>query len=167
MRPIFSYLCIILGICALVFFALQCRGLYQLHFVFQETLGKIVGSSVEERYSEGGVAPGDLSVGGYVYKPQVIYEYEVGGRQYRGTRFNVSESARLKKWAEEIVNKYPVDAKITVFFNPEKPERSVLTKWLPFDYYVIVLLGSLVIGVGCIGGSLYALKRKKYRIVAT
>ena len=162
MRPVFSYLCLALGLCALVFFALQCRVLYQLHFVFQETNGKVVDASVEERYHEGGGMAGDLPVsGGYAYTPRVIYEYEVSGHRYRGNRFNLNESTRSKKWAEEIINRYPMGATVPIFFNPEQPERSVLTKWLSWQYYVMVIFGSLLVGVGCVSGSIYALKKKK------
>jgi hypothetical protein len=162
MRPLFSYLGILLGICALAFFATQCRLLHRLHFVFQETTGKVIGATIEERYSEGGVDPNGIPVGGgTAYVPHIIYEYRVAGISYRGTRYNLSQTGRSMKWAKSILELYPIGTTVAVFYSPQNPSRSVLTKWLSWDFYVTFLFGSLLVGIVCISGSVFALRRSK------
>jgi len=164
MRPFFAYLGILLGICALAFFATQCRLLYRLHFVFQETTGKVVGSTIKERYFEGGVEPSGIPVGGgTAYVPQIVYEYKVAGVSYRGTRYNLHETGKSMKWAKGILELYPAGTTIPVFYSPQNPSRSVLTKWLSLNFYTIYLLGSLFVGIVCIFGSVSVLKRSKIK----
>lgn len=62
--------------------------------------------------------------------PDVVYEYEVGGRRYRGTRISFAERITGAD-LEAALERYPVGADVTVSYNPGKPAEAVLERWMP------------------------------------
>lgn len=62
--------------------------------------------------------------------PDVIYEYEVDGRRYRGTRISFAERITGPD-LEAALRRYPVGASVQVAYNPLKPSEAVLERELP------------------------------------
>ena len=64
------------------------------------------------------------------YLPQVTYSYTVNDTVYESNRvaFGSTPSYASNKKAEEFLTPYVQGASIQVFYNPEKPEESVLTQ---------------------------------------
>lgn len=66
-----------------------------------------------------------------MYKPSVLYTYEVNGRQYQGDRLRlgVVASATFPWAARRTAARYPVGREVTVYYDPDSPGESVLRPW--------------------------------------
>ena len=60
------------------------------------------------------------------YQPVVEYDYTVMGAAYHASRVAFGANSFGKGQAEAILAKYPLDAPVTVYYNPEKPGEAVL-----------------------------------------
>jgi hypothetical protein len=63
--------------------------------------------------------------------PLVLYQYEVNGKEHQGQRIKAGEqflSIRVAGEARATVARYPVGAKVTVYYNPENPAESALER---------------------------------------
>ena len=71
-----------------------------------------------------------------VYKPGVVYVYEVNGRQYTGDRLTIGVvmSATLPYFAKRAAAKYPVGREVDVYYNPDSPGESVLRPRSPLQH---------------------------------
>ena len=141
---------------AIVFFAVvglflyfQFYGSYFVKFRYESTKGKIISSAVEQIEQE-------EDCGEYctktvtAFRPKLLYEYEIGKIKYFGTRYRAFPRGEDKLWAESIIKDLPAGKQVTVFFNPENPERSVLTAEIPehtaekFIFIVLLIIFSSV-----------------------
>ncbi len=85
---------------------------------WNETGGKILSARLEEH-----TVPDAEST----YEPVVEYVYTAGEKEYHGNMVFPGASARMKKdAAQEILNKYPVNAYAPVRYNPQDPSASAL-----------------------------------------
>lgn len=84
--------------------------------------GRIVESRVEVRSRPGAERP-DLQ-----YGAAVVYEYAVAGKQFRSGRVSFEGTAwRANRDAAEADRaRYVEGAKVSVFYDPQKPESAVL-----------------------------------------
>lgn len=72
--------------------------------------------------------------------PRVIYTYSVDGRKFTSSRISpwvISTNAR----AAAIVAKYPVGKSVSVSYDPDRPERSLLEPEMPISINVVALAG--------------------------
>jgi hypothetical protein len=79
------------------------------------------------------------------YAPRVTYRYTVNGRQYEGDRLNLAGESAWNRpgLAERKLQKYPVDAPITVYYNPKAPAEAVLERYITDA----LLIWSLALGL--------------------
>jgi hypothetical protein len=68
--------------------------------------------------------------GGRKWLPRFAYEYEVGGRAHRGRRTDFFRR-RTGSSARELVARHPVGSPVQVFYDPKRPDRSIMNKNLP------------------------------------
>ncbi len=54
-------------------------------------------------------------------RPVIRWTYEVDGKRYEGESPNVGIT-----WVQEVVDKYPVGQRVTVRYNPDRPEQSTV-----------------------------------------
>jgi Protein of unknown function (DUF3592) len=107
---------------------------YFVKFNYESVNGKIISSEVEQIEQQ-------EDCGEYctetiqAFRPQILYEYEVGKIKYFGTRYRLFSKGEDKLWAERTVKDFPTGKQITVFYNPQNPERSVLTKEVPQNFW--------------------------------
>jgi hypothetical protein len=85
--------------------------------------GVILTSDLQEHYStddEGGAT--------YTYEPVIDYSYRFMGVQYTGTEYRMGSKGASydQKRAQTIVDRYPVDLKVDVRYNPDNPAVAVL-----------------------------------------
>lgn len=75
-----------------------------------------------------GVNSSSSSEGSTSYSPELRYEYEVGGDTYVSSRIAVGSgpSFNSRSGAREWLEDYPTDSEVTVHYNPDSPDRSVL-----------------------------------------
>jgi hypothetical protein len=84
-----------------------------------------------------------------MYRPDVVYRYEVGGVQYRGDKVSVSGmSTNMDSIARRVAARYPVGTKLQVHYNPDNPGESAIDPRLPLAFWLFYLvpLGILAIG---------------------
>lgn len=84
---------------------------------WQTTPGVIVQSKIAK----------DIETSNYVYRNDIAYEYQVGGQRLRGDKvtpffLNTDQSGRSAKVAQ----RYPVGREVKVYYNPAKPQDSLL-----------------------------------------
>ena len=61
------------------------------------------------------------------YKAQVRYQFSVNGRPYMGSRIRYADTTGSSESAQQkIVDKYPSNAQVEVFYDPQDPDISVL-----------------------------------------
>ncbi len=102
------------------------------------TTGKILSSGIAARRKPS--QPRGDSVANY---PEVVYEYRVGGRRYRGERVSIGEAAG-NFGVEETLARYPAGAAVQVYYNPANPAEAVLERELPPQFARGITYASLI-----------------------
>jgi hypothetical protein len=109
------------------------------------TQGEVVYSSLEQKMSTD--SDGDSSV---TYAAKVVYNYQVGGQNLTGDRRRFSEaSTSSARRAQEIANRYPVGSQVTVYYDPDNPQVSVLETGVGIGGIIVpvITLGLLIFGL--------------------
>jgi hypothetical protein len=121
------------------------------------TRGKIIATEVEE-YVPRFDGDTDNRRPRTMYKPSVLYTYEVNGRQYQGDRVTMGTkvSATLPIVARRLAARYPVGAEVDVHYNPKSPGESVLkprsvTHWLLWIVVVAMFTLAWAVATGRLG----------------
>src|SRR5688572_13876597 len=63
--------------------------------------------------------------------PVIVYQYHVNGRDYQGQTVKAGEqylNVRVAGQAQATVARYPIGAKVTVYYNPANPAESALER---------------------------------------
>jgi hypothetical protein len=64
--------------------------------------------------------------------PMVVYEYEVNGTKYLSNRVRVQDATGPTMggalYANPLLKRYPKDATVTVYYNPQNPRESALER---------------------------------------
>jgi hypothetical protein len=114
--------------------------------------GRVLSSKVEQ-YTEtmGSRAKGGVAV--TLYRPVIVYEYEVAGRKLSGKRIAQSEGMNrgVPDFAEAISKQYPAGAQVVVHYNPKRPDEAVLEPRLARSWVV-----ALIIGIAMLAMSAYS-----------
>ena len=75
------------------------------------------------------------------YSLAVRYTYAVNGNQYIGDRFDFYQHGYTsERVAMAQLWPYSVGSKVTVYYDPEKPQNAVLNRHVPISLYFIYLL---------------------------
>jgi len=80
---------------------------------------------------DGVIVSSDLAVqndqGSTLYRADIQYTYTLNGRAFTGERVHFGDlSTSDRKPVFDILLKYPKDARVVVFYNPEDPAQTVL-----------------------------------------
>jgi hypothetical protein len=84
--------------------------------------------------------------------PEIEFEYEVGGRKYRGSRYSVQENLGNFEIPETMA-RFPKGAKVTVFYDPKDPNKAVIERTMPdgaFKFMIYLSAGLLIGSVALI-----------------
>ena len=76
--------------------------------------GRVISSSVVHRGTDG-----DLT-----YYAEVVYEFNVNNTTFRGMRIAIGHIDNIN--AQEIVNRYPQDKNVIVYYMPNNPKKCLL-----------------------------------------
>ncbi|WZO97884.1 DUF3592 domain-containing protein [Isosphaeraceae bacterium EP7] len=112
-----------------------------------ETAGKVVASRVKSRRNKPGDPRSNFGDTEVINEPFVEYEYKVGGRAYRCSRFTIAEKTAGSE-LEAILERYRVGTAVTVYYDPVDPSKAVLERVLPTGPMVAGGLAVLLIFVG-------------------
>jgi uncharacterized membrane protein len=128
-------ICVVVGI-ALIVYSLIQRNRVKASRSWQTAMGTIVKAEVVEGRSTDSVE----------YSVSVAYDYVVNGVRCTGKRIGFGARSYIrKKKAQEQLERYPVNSSVTVYFNPEKPEESILVREAPYTTL------NLAIGIAILG----------------
>ena len=87
--------------------------------------------------------------GGTAYVPVIEYKYTVGSKNFTSSRLTYSGLfGTSKKHADEQVSYFPKGRKFNTYYNPKKPQQSVLVTgvhWL--NYLAIIVTLSIFVGL--------------------
>jgi hypothetical protein len=102
---------------------------------------------------------------GTTYEAKIEYEFELGGTSYTGDRHSFfSFGTSSSEHASEVVRRYPVGKRVTVYYDPGEPEQSVLeVDTRSFPWFAIIFLTPFhCIGIRFFGGDMArALRMRK------
>jgi hypothetical protein len=93
------------------------------------------------------------------YRPDILYTYRVDGEEFRSTRLHVHHAycGRLEE-VRAFLRKYQGGARVTVFYDPQRPERAVFftekAAWFMYVFVTLVLVVGAVFGLAAIAGIL-------------
>jgi Protein of unknown function (DUF3592) len=78
------------------------------------------------------------------YRISVIYEYTVNGAGYSSScvQFGTPTTYIRKSSAETAISHYPVNSRLTVYYDPENPAEAVLDRTSPggLEYIIIGII---------------------------
>jgi uncharacterized protein DUF3592 len=114
--------------------------------------GRVLSSKVEEFRADAGAG----NFGGprgrlTLYRPVVVYEYEVDGQRFRGDR--IAQSPGMHKgvadFAEKVAQRYASGSPVDVRFNPKRPKECVLEPRVPkaWLYALVIAVALLILAV--------------------
>jgi hypothetical protein len=110
----------LVGLSALIS-AMRSRRQADASLAWPGVQGKVIESSLKTHYS--------TDVDGHQttsHTAVVRYTYSVMGKEYIGDRVAFGVKTSNRNPATEVINRYPVDKLVMVYYNPEKPEQAVL-----------------------------------------
>jgi hypothetical protein len=91
---------------------------------------------------------------GDTYSASISYDYQVAGVHHLGTRLAFGAMSSSPKYAQSILNRYPVGKRVQVHYAPDHPDEAVLETgvhggtWICFGVgTVFVLFGAMFLGV--------------------
>ena len=79
------------------------------------------------------------------YRPEILYAFSVGGKEYTGVRRTLlAWQTSGSQSAEEVVARYPVGKKVTVYYDPRNPRESILIRESALPSAILVTALGLV-----------------------
>jgi hypothetical protein len=101
------------------------------------TPGKVVSSSVAYDHEY------------YVY-PKILYEFYVNGTKFGGDRVVYGGyRAQNDPYASRIVEKYPKEKEVTVYYMPDNPEECLLEPGIKWHTWLLPGVGGIFFIAGC------------------
>lgn len=92
------------------------------------------------------------------FSAEVDYQFDTEEDSHKGSGIDLMESSFFFKFfASKVVQKYPVDSEVTVYYNPDDPNESYLER--DSSLYSYLLLS--VIALFCLGHGIYRLFLEK------
>lgn len=88
-----------------------------------------------------------------VYRPQIVYSYEVAGVRLQRTRvqFGASWHEQVKSKAEHAIAPYPVGQAVLVRYNPQRPSESALEPGVAPLWRASVIFSLALFALGACG----------------
>lgn len=130
-----SFICIGLGVTGYGVYEI-IRGLVAHNW---STVNGVITTSVVESYT---IRRNVNNMDATMYRPRVEYEYVIGGESFIGDRIRFGEiGAGDVKYARSFLNRYPVNASVTIYFNGANPGESLLEPGIHRSMWLKMLYG--------------------------
>ncbi|MFZ0548264.1 MAG: DUF3592 domain-containing protein [Candidatus Promineifilaceae bacterium] len=85
------------------------------------------------------------------YSPEVDYQYQVDGQSIVNSQIKFGENSYgNRRKAEEIAGNYPVGQQVTVYYDPERPDKAVLEPGVTAGSYIVLGIGVFFILVSLV-----------------
>ena len=96
------------------------------------------------------------------YRAVIQYEYIISGNTFSGNRLStVNIALRTKEEAIALCEKYEVGTDVTVYYDPNRPEKSVLIRGTPKGTKNFFIGGIICFLIGT-GGTFFIVRRRKF-----
>ena len=93
------------------------------------------------------------------FRPSVEYIYSVDGKEYQGNRITATDRDGVsREHSQSIIDSYPVDSTVKVYYSADQPENSVLVPGIPNSSYLLCILGLFFV---LVSASVYFLFRTR------
>ncbi len=144
----------------LLFFALFWNGLVSLFVGFVvHSFWRAADAQLRYQATEGTVLESRVTSSsdsdGTTYGYGIRYRYAVAGQTFEGDRyaFGSGKSSDGRAHASRLVKQHPVGSKLTVYFDPGKPQEAVIERHVDpmMKFLVLFLQPFVLVGVGLIG----------------
>lgn len=101
-------------------------------------------------------------IGSSRYVPKIVYTYNVDTNAYSSEKIRFKDMAQYKKRedAQQVVQKYTVNTKVKVYYNPAKFDEAILEPGIKGEHIFMFLIG-LIIFFGPLIGLIYTIKKAK------
>ena len=145
---IFPWIFVLIGVALLVF---GVRGVSRAKASegWPKVQGRILSSEVERSRSSSRGSGSNRSRSSTTYRAEILYEFKVEGVIYNGNRVAYGDyGSSDPQHARRIVNRYPVDHEVQVFYQPGQPEECLLEPGLKKQAWFIPGAGALFAGIG-------------------
>ncbi len=122
------------------------------------TQGVIVNSEVVRERNRNSSSSGSS----VTYTADVMFEFQLDGQTYSSNNVSFGQySSSSASDARKIVRAYPANSRVTVYYNPDNPDESVLEPGVSAGSYMILGMGILFSAIGVLGffGCLIAVLR--------
>jgi len=132
-----------------------------LIFRFDDIKGSFFLNTIDFIETDGQINKADI---GYGSKPKfrfdITYQYQVNGKSFESSRIGFGfKGSDKKESVDQIINRYPVGQKVTVYFDKSNPSFSVLEPERNSKFGFILLLLLYLMGVGLV---VYAFLETRY-----
>lgn len=105
--------------------------------------GRVLSSKVEQYQAVAGA--GDFGTARSrmtLFRPVVVYEYDVAGQRFQSNR--IAQSPGIDRgaplFAEKTVARYPSGSTVDVRFNPKRPSECVLQPRVPLGWILVAVI---------------------------
>lgn len=109
--------------------------------------GRVLSAKVEEYRTSASRGAGGARDRMTLYRAALVYEYEVAGKRFRGTR--VAQSPGMDRgvpeFAAKVVDRYPNGSAVAVRYNPKRPNESVLEPRVPASWIFGAAIGVVLL----------------------
>ena len=77
------------------------------------------------------------------YRPEVTYRYLVGGAQYTSQRLAPLTESASRRWAQSVIDRYPVGKSLTAWYDPKHPANAIIER--RFSFLPLIFIGVMVV----------------------
>jgi hypothetical protein len=107
------------------------------------TIGTVLRSEIKEYITRG------TGITNTSYEPVVHYQYNLMGKTYAGKRLGFGPTRMKNYEAQQVTDKYLSGSQVSVHYNPNKPEESVL-EVSSRSSKTFIVLGGIFVAIGLI-----------------
>ena len=109
------------------------------------TDGIVTSTSIREKY--------DSDDGDYTYYPEITYSFQVDGKTYTGDRWDptgIQSGSSIRSSAQNKIDKYPVGSTVTVYYDPNNPNKNALTKGVNGIAIIMLVISIIMVVIGIV-----------------
>jgi len=90
-----------------------------------------------------------VRVGRSSWLPKITYKYSANEEEFEGKRIRLSSSScSMQCLAQKVLDNYPLNSPVSVFYNPNNPKDSVLSPGVTMRILELLLGGVMMIAGG-------------------
>lgn len=99
------------------------------------------------------------------YVPHIVYTYTIDTLDYSSEKIGLTNYAQYKRESDAKVeaNKYPVNSKVTVYYNPNNAEEAILKPGVKGEHIFMFSIG-LIIFLAPLIGLIYSIRKKNLEV---